>query len=164
MYSMVTHIKNIAYCSTPIGPLALVESSDAIVRVDWEKPGAPETARSELLTEACRQLREYFSGTRKNFDLPLAPKGTAFQMDVWQALLRIPFGETRSYGEMAQLIGAPKASRAVGMANHRNPISIIIPCHRVIGSNGKLVGYASGLNNKRFLLNHEATTLPLLLK
>ena len=95
------------------------------------------------------------AGRRREFQLPLAPKGTEFQQKVWKALLDIPYGETRSYGEIARAIGNPKASRAVGMANNRNPIAIIIPCHRVIGSTGKLVGYGGGLDKKEFLLNLE---------
>jgi methylated-DNA-[protein]-cysteine S-methyltransferase len=101
------------------------------------------------------QLREYFAGERRNFDVPLAPVGTPFQQLVWAALRMIPYGETRSYGQIAAQIGRPSASRAVGLANGRNPVSIIVPCHRVIGSSGTLTGYAGGLERKRFLLDLE---------
>ena len=105
-----------------------------------------------LLKETGKQLLEYLEGKRKNFTVPLNPKGTKFMKEVWTALQEIPYGETRTYGQIAQRIGKPKAARGIGMANHRNPIPIIIPCHRVIGSNGKLVGYALGMEKKEFLL------------
>ena len=114
---------------------------------------------SPLLDAAEAQLREYFAGARRTFDLPLAPHGTAFQQRVWAALRAIPYGETCTYGELAAAIGSPNASRAVGMANHRNPIPIIIPCHRVIGANGTLTGYAGGLEIKRKLLALEGITI-----
>ena len=110
-----------------------------------------------LLKKAVKQLDEYFAGRRKEFNLPLSMKGTAFQKKVWAALQEIPYGETRSYGDIAKAIGKPKAARAVGMANNRNPVSIIVPCHRVIGSNGSLVGYGGGLKAKEFLLKLEGT-------
>ena len=106
--------------------------------------------------KAKTELTEYFAGQRKSFDLPLEPKGTAFQQSVWRALCEIPYGETVSYGQIAERIGNKKACRAVGMANNRNPIAIIIPCHRVIGAGGKLTGYAGGLDKKEFLLELEA--------
>lgn len=109
-----------------------------------------------MLALAARQLDEYFAGERREFDLPLAPRGTGFQERVWRALLAIPFGVTRSYGELARTIGRPSASRAVGAANGKNPIAIIVPCHRVIGANGTLTGYGGGLPIKRWLLEHEA--------
>ena len=108
-----------------------------------------------MLARAAAQLRAYFAGERTVFDLPLAPDGSGFQRLVWQALERIPYGVTRSYGELAAAIGRPAASRAVGSANSRNPISIIVPCHRVIGANGALTGYAGGMRAKRWLLEHE---------
>ena len=111
-----------------------------------------EKADHPVLLETERQLGEYFAGERRTFDVPLSFAGTDFQKRVWAALLAIPFGETRSYGEIAQQLGAPGASRAVGAANGRNPISIIAPCHRVVGSNGKLTGFAGGLDAKAFLL------------
>ncbi len=111
-----------------------------------------------ILAETKRQLDEYFSGQRTRFDLPLSFRGTTFQKAAWNALLKIPYGETRSYAEQAQAIENPKAVRAVGRANGQNPISIIAPCHRVIGKSGKLTGYASGLNNKEYLLELEKRT------
>lgn len=116
---------------------------------------------SRLLQEPVRQLRAFFAGELHRFDLPLAPQGTEFQKRVWDALLEIPFGETTSYGELARRLGNPTASRAVGLANGSNPIAIIIPCHRVIGSNGKLTGYGGGLPNKRWLLDFEHSQLRL---
>lgn len=117
---------------------------------------------SILLKETIRQLRAYFSGKLEQFDLPLAPEGTPFQLEVWRRLCEIPYGETISYGELARRIGNPKASRAVGLANGSNPISIVIPCHRVIGSNGKLTGYGGGLPIKEKLLALERRQLRLL--
>lgn len=119
---------------------------------DIERPSAPATP---LQQEACRQLDQYFSGSRQQFTLPLAPQGTAFQQQVWQALLRIPHGEHCSYKAIAEQINNPKAVRAVGLANSRNPIALLIPCHRVIGASGKLVGYAGGIERKAWLLEHE---------
>lgn len=113
----------------------------------------------ELGKQAIQQLSEYFAGKRTEFTLPLHPQGTAFQVAVWNALQTIPFGETRSYGEIASTIGKPKAARAVGLANNRNPLAIVIPCHRVIGANGNLTGYAGGLDCKAFLLNLEQKSL-----
>lgn len=110
---------------------------------------------TELLQQAVAQLEEYFNGTRQSFDLPLAPRGTVFQQRVWKVLMQIPYGETASYGQVATAIGNPKSCRAVGMANGANPLPIIIPCHRVIGHNGNLVGYSSGLDIKVKLLQHE---------
>ena len=108
-----------------------------------------------MLADAARQLADYFAGTRRAFDLPLAPRGTGFQQVVWRALLAIPYGETCSYGELARAIGRPAASRAVGAANGRNPIAIVIPCHRVIGADGSMTGYGGGLPTKKWLLAHE---------
>jgi len=118
------------------------------VMESWKNDGA-------LLREPIRQLRAYFAGELRRFDLPLHPEGTEFQQRVWSALQEIPFGETISYGELARRVGNPAASRAVGLANGSNPIAIIIPCHRVIGSDGKLTGYGGGLGNKRWLLDFE---------
>lgn len=111
--------------------------------------------------EVEEQLGQYFAGDRREFDLPLAPRGTGFQLRAWEALRQIPYGETRSYGEQAAMLGDPGLTRAVGLANNRNPISIVVPCHRVIGADGSLVGYGGGLPTKRFLLDLEAagTTL-----
>ncbi|CAG7649765.1 Methylated-DNA--protein-cysteine methyltransferase [Paenibacillus allorhizosphaerae] len=109
----------------------------------------------EALSEAAAQLQDYFAGTRERFDMPLALRGTPFQVKVWQALLEVPFGETRSYKQIAERIGAPKAVRAVGGSNNRNPVPLIVPCHRIIGSGGALVGYGGGLDIKTYLLQHE---------
>lgn len=149
---------------SPIGRLMLEEEDGALVRVAFEReiPAGIEEQMEELplqakevLEKAERQLDEYFAGERKVFNLPLAPKGTEFQKKVWAALCDIPYGETRSYGQIAAAVGNPKASRAVGMANHRNPISIIVPCHRVIGADGRLVGFGGGLWIKERLLKLE---------
>jgi methylated-DNA-[protein]-cysteine S-methyltransferase len=112
---------------------------------------------TELIKEAALQLKDYLQGVRRSFQLPLSPTGTSFQMEVWKALLEIPYGETRSYGEIAKAIGKPKACRAVGMACNRNKIAIFIPCHRVIGADGKLVGFGGGLSIKKKLLDIEGS-------
>lgn len=148
---------------SPVGELTLVADGSGLAAILWEndKPdrvrlGALiENPDHPVLVETERQLGEYFAGTRRSFDVPLSFAGTDFQKRVWAALLAIPFGETRSYGEIADQLGAPGASRAVGAANGRNPISIIAPCHRVVGSNGKLTGFAGGLEAKAFLLDLE---------
>jgi methylated-DNA-[protein]-cysteine S-methyltransferase len=145
---------------SPVGALRLVASHDGLAAVLWEndKPGrvrlnlAGEDERNPVLVETERQLNEYFAGRRKKFSLKLDFAGTEFQRKVWQALLEIPFGQTRSYGEIAKRIGSPAAMRAVGAANGRNPISIVAPCHRVIGATGKLTGFAGGLDAKAHLL------------
>jgi methylated-DNA-[protein]-cysteine S-methyltransferase len=140
---------------TDFGPLFLVDKGMALARIDFTAiPVHAECRAGEtaLLREAVSQLHEYFAGTRMAFDLPLAPEGTAFQRGVWKALLDIPYGETRSYRQIAEAVGSPKACRAVGGANNKNPLSIVIPCHRVIGANGGLVGYGGGLDKKQQLL------------
>ena len=139
---------------TPIKPLRIDEDNGAIVGVNFvqEELCPPDTP---LLQEAVRQLTAYFDGTLKAFDLPLRLKGTAFRMKCWEALCTIPYGETISYGKQARRIGNPKAVRAVGGANHHNPISIIVPCHRVIGADGSLTGYGGGVEVKEWLLAHE---------
>ena len=139
---------------TPLGTMRLTESDGRITSFAWGEGARDDTP---LLREAERQLAEYFSGTRRRFDLPLAPQGTPFQRAVWQALAEIPYSETRSYGEIAAQLGKPGAARAVGMANHRNPIPVIIPCHRVIGADGALTGYAGGMENKAWLLALESS-------
>ena len=140
---------------SPFGPVLLEEESGALTCCGFERGGASSAAPTPLLREAARQLDEYFAGRRKEFDLPLAPKGTVFQQKVWQALQKIPYGTTVTYKDIAIAVGNPLACRAVGMANHNNPIGIIIPCHRVIGANGKLTGYAGGLDKKQLLLDLE---------
>jgi methylated-DNA-[protein]-cysteine S-methyltransferase len=151
------------FVPTPVGELKLVASEKGLVAVLWENDNPRRVPLADLvqddrqpvLLEAERQLEEYFAGRRQRFDLPLDMRGTPFQKNVWKALLAIPFGEMRSYGELAHKLGRPGASRAVGAANGRNPISIVVPCHRVIGASGKLTGFAGGLEAKAHLLNHE---------
>ncbi len=149
---------SLAYAS-PLGTLHLCARGDELVALalpDRPAPDAP-TGKSAVLARTARQLDEYFAGKRRDFDLPLAPEGTAFQQRVWRELLTIPYGDTWSYGELARAIGRPAAARAVGAANGKNPIAIIVPCHRVIGANGTLVGYGGGLPVKTWLLEHEQT-------
>ena len=144
---------------SPLGPLRLFAERDELTGVYLPAQTAPVAAdvgRTPLLELVAQQLAEYFAGERRAFELPLAPRGSGFQELVWRHLTLIPFGVVRSYGELARSIGRPSASRAVGTANARNPISIIVPCHRVVASNGELTGYAGGLAAKRWLLDHEA--------
>lgn len=153
----------IRYCHvvTPIGRVLIMEEEGALAGVYFEgqrgapAPGEDWAADDRALAPARRQLEEYFGGMRTAFDLPLAPRGTAFQRRVFGELARIPFGETITYGELAHRVGRPAAARAVGAANARNPLSIVVPCHRVIGARGELTGYAGGLERKRWLLAHE---------
>ncbi|AZE53857.1 Methylated-DNA--protein-cysteine methyltransferase [Pseudomonas synxantha] len=148
---------------SPVGELTLVAREGKLSAILWEAERANRVRLGELiesnhnpvLLETERQLREYFAGTRNRFELELDFTGTDFQKQVWQALLSIPFGETRSYSQIAQQIGNPKAVRAVGAANGRNPISIIAPCHRVVGASGGLTGFAGGLEAKQYLLTLE---------
>jgi methylated-DNA-[protein]-cysteine S-methyltransferase len=153
---------------SPIGPLLLASNDSGLrmIRFNRSRPASrPDPAWKKdaaALKEPIRQLRAYFAGELEEFDLPLAPQGTPFQLEVWMRLCDIPYGETISYGELARRIGNPKASRAVGLANGSNPIPIIIPCHRVIGSNGKLTGYGGGLPIKEKLLALERRQLRLL--
>lgn len=146
---------------TILGSVTFVEENGALVVITTSPYQPKEEIYQEtpVIKEAFRQLSEYFSGNRKTFNLPLLLKGTDFQKQVWQALLKIPFGETRSYKQIAEAIGNPKAVRAVGMANNKNPLLIVVPCHRVIGANGKLVGYAVGLDKKEYLLRLEGSLL-----
>lgn len=139
---------------SPIGLLTIEETDGAItaLRFGGETVSPPPTP---LLQRAAQQLTEYFAARRRTFDLPLRPQGTAFQQAAWSALCDIPYGQTRTYAQQAAAIGRPKACRAVGMANHCNPLPLFIPCHRVIGAGGKLTGYAGGLAIKRFLLELE---------
>ena len=156
---------NFSYLETSIGTL-LVAGDDALREIHFPHPGPArppgrewrESARG-VIGDALRQLREYFAGRRAAFDLPLDPVGTGFQRSVWRSLQEIPYGTTISYGELARRIGNPKASRAVGAANGLNPIPIVIPCHRVIGANGKLTGFGGGLPTKEALLALEARGL-----
>lgn len=148
---------------SPLGPLMLTADDEGLTglhmdsgkygplapRVGWVEDAAP-------FVDVAGQLDEYFAGDRTEFDVPMHPTGTPFQLEVWQALTTIPYGEVRSYGEIAQQLGRPGASRAVGLANGHNPIAVIVPCHRVIGASGSLTGYGGGLERKRLLLDLEA--------
>jgi methylated-DNA-[protein]-cysteine S-methyltransferase len=139
---------------TPIGTLGIVGSDDGLSRVLWSAKGLPEDSCA-VLDDAAAQLDAYFAGELERFDVPLAVHGTDFQKRVWDELVRIPFGETISYSELARRLGDPKLVRAVGLANGRNPIAIIQPCHRVIGADGSLTGYGWGVDRKEWLLRHE---------
>jgi len=147
------------YLFENIGRIAVGEENGKLTDLHFEKSFKMDEnyniGETCLHREVHRQLNEYFEGKRKKFDLPLAPKGTPFQLKCWRALLLVPYGETRSYGDIARAAGSPKGFRAVGMANNRNPIAIVIPCHRIIGSDGSLVGFGGGLDIKKFLLQLE---------
>ncbi|MEO7980796.1 MAG: methylated-DNA--[protein]-cysteine S-methyltransferase [Sporichthyaceae bacterium] len=142
---------------SPAGPLLLTSDGTSLTRLLFDRAPDPEwsTEPCALLDEAVSQLREYFAGERTDFHLPLEPAGTPFQKATWMQLREIPYAETINYGQLAGRVGNPNASRAVGLANGRNPISIVVPCHRVIGANGSLTGYGGGLDRKRLLLDLE---------
>ena len=147
----------VTYLSSPLGPIQL-EASDVLQKAVFcaEEPVTIPSVTNPVLQHACMQLNEYFSGQRRDFNLPLAQKGTGFQQRVWELLLQIPFGHTLSYQALAQQYGDLKAIRSVAAANGKNNLAIIVPCHRVIGSNRSLTGYAGGLWRKQWLLDHEA--------
>ena len=141
---------------SPIGTLYIVEENEKIIEIRYEnKKEEVLEKNTKILEKAVQEWEEYFKEKKKEVDIPLNPKGTEFMKKVWKELQKIPYGKTISYGKIAEKIGNPKASRAVGMANHNNPIPIIIPCHRVIGKNNKMVGYALGIDKKEYLLNLE---------
>ena len=148
---------------SPIGPLLLAADESGLRLIEFDSPRHPIRRDSDwqradddaILGETRAQLDDYFAGTRRTFDLPLAPRGTEFQLDVWQALRAIPYGETINYAQLAARIGNPSAMRAVGAANGRNPLPIVVPCHRVIGADGTLTGFGGGLPTKHFLLKLE---------
>jgi methylated-DNA-[protein]-cysteine S-methyltransferase len=144
---------------SPIGPLTLASNGAALTQLEFENPKHPlppiPPGNDKLLDQARRELDAYFKGKLKTFAVSVAPQGTAFQKKAWAALQKIPYGVTRTYGQQAATIGSPAASRAVGAANGRNPIAVIIPCHRVIGSNGSLTGFGGGMARKQFLLDLE---------
>ena len=157
-----------AYLDSPAGPILVAGEPDSLRCISFAKNGVvtqPDPGWTGSLQgavgEAMRQLREYFAGLRKQFDLPLAPEGTAFQKSVWRQLQQIPYGITISYGQLAKRVGNPNAARAVGSANGRNPLPIVIPCHRVIAGGGKLGGFSGGLNVKQILLQIESPYLQL---
>ena len=156
--------------ASPIGELTLLATDDGLAAIDWSDDAGHHTAVSDddvvhdvvaddhpVLRQAVEQLDEYFAGRRTGFDVPLAAVGTEFQHEAWGALTKIPYGETVSYGEQAALLGDRNKARAVGAANGKNPIPIIVPCHRVVGSDGRLTGFAGGLDTKAWLLDHEFT-------
>ena len=146
---------------SPVGPILLAGSAAGLSHIDLQagtssmEPAADWTEDEIPFSEAIGQLQAYFAGALREFELPLAAEGTPFQKEVWSALLDIPYGETISYGELAERLGKPGAARAVGLANGRNPLPIVVPCHRVIGSDGSLTGYGGGIDIKRALLDHE---------
>ena len=155
--------------NSPIGPLLVAEEDGCIVEVSFmeadtrrkfnaERPAA-HSAKAPVAEACIKELEAYFAGNLKEFTVPIKLKGTVFRKQVWDALMTIPYGETISYKQLAERIGNPNAIRAVGGANHHNPVSIIVPCHRVIGANGKLVGYGGGLSNKTFLLELEKSVV-----
>jgi len=156
---------NYCYLETPIGRLLLAGDETAVYQIQFA-PNSPEAGwvkcETGPLREAARQLEEYFAGKRTTFDLPLEPDGTVFQKTVWKNLCDIPYGETISYGELARRVGNPKASRAVGAANGQNPLPIVVPCHRVIGANGKMTGFGGGIPVKEALLALESKQQTLL--
>lgn len=160
-----------AHIKTPIGTLQVAASDEGLVAVVFANEikrryaqAKGSGAAQKHLAQAIAALEDYFAGKRRDFsDLTLAPSGTEFQKRVWQALSKIPFGQTRSYGEIARIIDNPKGMRAVGLANGKNPIPVIVPCHRVIGANGTLTGFGGGLPTKKWLLEHEGISTPRLL-
>ena len=145
---------------TPVGKIYISDNGSAITQLGFCRL-IPQSElvmqETEILKKAAKQLEEYFAGLRTSFELPIDPQGTPFQKSVWNALVDIPYGETRSYKDIAEAVGCPKGFRAIGLANNKNPIAIIIPCHRVIGASGKLIGYAGGINIKDQLLKLERT-------
>ncbi len=152
-------MKYISYINSPAGCLRLTTDETSVLEISFcEAKEVNDEVRPEVLKNLETQLQEYFEGKRKNFELELNPEGTDFQKKVWKELVNIPFGKTLSYLDMAKILGDEKVIRAAAAANGKNPIGIVIPCHRVIGQNGKLVGYAGGLPRKKWLLDHESKT------
>ncbi len=149
-------METLFYYETPLGKMAICENGTAITHISLTQTSSLKEERmirqTPLIRQAILQLRQYFAGSRKHFELPLCARGTEFQQSVWEVLRTIPYGQTRSYKEVAVALGNPNAARAVGMANHNNPITIVIPCHRVIGSDGSLVGFGPGIDVKKRLL------------
>ena len=162
---MTTTTPYLVRIDSPVGELRLVATASALIAVLWpeERDGRvrfliePVDGSNAILDRTATQLREYFEGTRRTFDVPLELRGTDFQQSVWLALAEIPFAETSTYSKQAAAVGRPRATRAVGSANGRNPLSIVLPCHRIVGADGRLAGFAGGLDTKRWLLDHERT-------
>ena len=160
-----------AHMDSPVGELVIVASNNGLRAILWptEREGrvtfteTVEEGEHHVLDQTMVQLRDYLDGERQEFDLPLDLVGTDFQKDVWAGLLEIPYGETQSYGALADALDKPGAARAVGAATGRNPISIVVPCHRLVGASGKLTGFAGGIDSKQWLLQHESGELPLFL-
>jgi len=157
-------MKNLCYINSPVGSLGIIEDKRKIAGIFFKngkkapKPGADLImGETPLIRKTAAQLEEYFNGKRKTFDVPLFLEGSVFQLNIWKVLQKIPYGETRSYKEVASMAGNAKACRAAGMANNRNPIAIVVPCHRVIGADGSLTGYGGGLEKKRYLLELEGS-------
>ncbi|MDR1496217.1 MAG: methylated-DNA--[protein]-cysteine S-methyltransferase [Clostridiales Family XIII bacterium] len=154
-------MNSVFYYDSPVGRIGVASDGESVTHLFFTKQRSEglfaefRERETPLIRGAIKQLREYFDGKRRDFDLPLAASGTAFQCSVWDALCRIPYGETRSYAEIAREVGRPKAFRAIGMANNRNPIAIIIPCHRVVGADGSLTGFGGGMDAKAWLLGLE---------
>ncbi len=152
-------MRNYFTTQTPIGEVMMVEENGKLVRLSLLETSEPQTElekiKTPFLEDVERQLKEYFDCDRTHFDIPVLLEGTPFQVAVWEALMRIPFGRTRSYQEIAEQVGKPNASRAVGLANNQNPILLVVPCHRVISASGKLSGYAPGEDKKKYLLDME---------
>ncbi|MBD3223723.1 MAG: methylated-DNA--[protein]-cysteine S-methyltransferase [Caldithrix sp.] len=146
------------FLDTPLGSIRIEANQDAITGIHFAREKG-QSKSNKWVRKAKQQLNDYFESHRQAFDLPLQPQGTDFQLKVWESLRNVPFGQTISYGGLAERIGRQNAARAVGMANNRNPISIIIPCHRVIGSNGDLIGYGGGTWRKEWLLKHEGVLI-----
>lgn len=152
-------MKFVSYLDTPLGGLQIVSNGEGLQKISLFSGKRSQTPEDGITREAAAQLSEYFAGKRKVFDLPLSPCGTAFEHSVWAELLKIPFGSSKSYGQIAADIGKPRASRAVGNAVGKNPLLIVIPCHRVLAANHKLGGFSAGIENKRYLLSHEGIPL-----
>lgn len=153
--------QHVIYYNSPLGVIKVVSNSEALTRLSFEdKPHySTQNDSPAILSKALSQLDEYFKGYRRTFSLSLSPKGTTFQQSVWKTLQQIPYGQTVSYGKLARRLGNPNKVRAVGKANGKNPIPIIIPCHRVIGADNSLVGYSGGIDRKKYLLKHEGALL-----
>ena len=147
------------YYESPLGWLAISSNGSAITKIQFVQEAGEEDTPDQVINQTIEQLNEFFAGQRHTFDLPLAPEGTEFEQKVWEQLQHIPYGATVTYGDISRKLGDPNLMRAVGRANGKNPISIVIPCHRVIGSDNKLTGYAGGLPNKEWLLRHEGALL-----